>query len=399
MKNTILINAMLVLMATLFAGCIEEYEIPESEVASRNELYARGEIKLGAASYLSLQRTMPFSQTGEEFVRNARVRVVGDNGFKSNPAIYYTDLDLYIIDTYDAKPNGKYRMEITLDGEDYASNYMEMLETPEISRLYYEVNKNKGVVEIYADVDQLNDNMKYMWTYEEDFEVKAPLKIYNKVFDGGYIRRYDSRLYKFDTDNSYHINCWANQRSTTINLYSASRNEEPIIKRHKVAEVRGDGIKFDGLYCITVYLNAISSEAFAFYTELHRLTEQDVSLYPPMPTDLRGNMECLTSSKMKMRGMVSSSVPTTKRLFIDREEVEDIITENYGQAFVEATPNNDYMAFLNEVVDRITHGYLVWSSSPEPIDIKPTDTRYYYPWLCNCEKRGGTHDKPLWWPN
>lgn len=402
MKNTILRKAMLfVLMVPMLflASCIEEYNLPELEVTA-NELYACGEIKVGAQSYVSVQRATPLSKWEEIYVDKASVYVVGDNGFRSKKGVYNADTRMYEIDTYDAKPGGKYRMEITVNGDDYATTYMEVLEAPEISRIYYEINKNKGSVEIYADVDKLNGNTKYMWTYEENFEVKAPLRIYETVYDGGFIVDYNWEYYKFYDNPNYHNECWAKQNSGTINLYNASALKEDRIKHCKVAEVSGSSIKFDGLYCITVFFNALSGDAFSYYTELQRLTEQKVTLYPPTPTDLRGNITCLTNKEKIMRGTITSSVPTVKRMFIDREEVKEILSEDYGAPYT--VPGDTGFTddqFWDEVENKRIEGYLIWSTVRFYNQITPSNTRFYYPHMCSCIKRGGTPNKPDWWPN
>lgn len=119
-----------------------------------------------------------------------------------------------------------------------------------------------------------------------------------------------------------------------------------------MAEVPGNSVKLDGLYCITVFLNALSSDAFTYYTELQRVAQQEISLYPPTPTDLRGNIKCLSNSGRVIRGTITSSIPTVKRLFIDREEVEDILIDDYDAPFSE--PNPSFMDdFFKEVQAKI----------------------------------------------
>lgn len=54
-----------------------------------------------------------------------------------------------------------------------------------------------------------------------------------------------------------------------------------------------------------------------------------------------------------IRGTITSSIPTVKRLFIDREEVEDILIDDYDAPFSEPNPSfaflwlngADYFAF------------------------------------------------------
>ncbi|MGN0229617.1 MAG: DUF4249 family protein [Muribaculaceae bacterium] len=400
MKNAILKTAVSMLLAVMLAGCIDEYDISELNIPPADEIFARGEIKVGAESYVSLQLATPFSDWTERYVDNAEVRVVGENGFQSEKGKFNEYTHLYEIDTYDATPNSRYRVEIKCGNDEFASNYMELLYTPEINKLYYEVNKTKGVVEVFADVDNIGSQQKYLWTYEENFEVIAPLKAESIVFDGGFIAEYSRLYYDFSYPQN-HIYCWAKHNSTSINLYNTSNLTEASVKHHKVAEVPGDDIKFDGLYCITVFLNAISDEAYDYYEELKRQTESSGSIFTPMPSDVRGNITCISNDKKIMRGTITASLPTVKQLFIDRDEVKEIISQDFGLAYVKPDPQISWKDFINDIKQRITDGYIIWGTQPASsmYDLTPSGTRFYYPHMCNCIMRGGTPYKPSWWPN
>ena len=165
-----------------------------------------------------------------------------------------------------------------------------------------------------------------------------------------------------------------------------------------MAEGPGDGIKFDGLYCITVFLNAISDETYNYYEELERQTELSGSLFSPMPSDVRGNISCISNDKKIMRGTITASLPAVKRLFIDREEVMEIVNQQFGDAYIKPDPRMNILDFEDDVKQRKDDGYLIWSSQPDSWYLRPDNSRFYYPHMCNCIKRGGTPYKPSWWP-
>lgn len=397
MKNTKLKNAVFVMLAVISASCIEEYDVSDFDIIPADEVFARGEIKVGAESYVSLQYATPFNDWTERYVDNAEVYVVGEDGFRSPKGVFNEYTHMFEIDTYDARPGTRYSMEITIEGEKFASNYMQLIDTPDISRLYYEINQAKGVVEVFADVDNIGSQQKYLWTYEEDFEVNAPLKVESTTFDGGFIVDYSFLYYNFYNVNR-HLYCWGKQNSTSINLYSATNLADASVKHHKVAQVPGDGIKFDGLYCITVFLNAISDETYNYYEELERQTELSGSLFSPMPSDVRGNISCISNDKKIMRGTITASLPAVKRLFIDREEVMEIVNQQFGDAYIKPDPRMNILDFEDDVKQRKDDGYLIWSSQPDSWYLRPDNSRFYYPHMCNCIKRGGTPYKPSWWP-
>lgn len=394
----ILKNIALAMLAIISTACIEEYDVSKLTNVQAEELFARGEIKVGAESYVSLQRATRLNDWTERYVDDAEVYVVGENGFRSAKGKFNEYTHMYEIDTYDAMPGMRYRMEIKSGNDEFVSSFMELLDTPEISKLYYEINKSKGVVEIYADVDNLNGNENYLWTFEEDFEVKAPLKVERLFYDEGFIIRYSDLLYNF-WEPQEHINCWAKQNSTSIDLYTVSNLSQASVKRHKVAEVPGDGIKFDGLYCITVFLNAITEDVYDYYHELKRQTELSGSIFTPMPSDVRGNFTCTSNKAKLLRGTVTASNPTAKRLFIDREEVLEILNQSFGEAYLKPDPRMPIKNFREDIAQRVSDGYLIWSSQQDYWAATPANTRFYYPHMCNCISRGGTPFKPYWWPN
>ena len=52
----ILKNIALAMLAIISTACIEEYDVSRLTNVQAEELFARGEIKVGAESYVSLQR-------------------------------------------------------------------------------------------------------------------------------------------------------------------------------------------------------------------------------------------------------------------------------------------------------------------------------------------------------
>ena len=116
MKNTKLKNAVFVMLAVISASCIEEYDVSDFDIIPADEVFARGEIKVGAESYVSLQYATPFNDWTERYVDNAEVYVVGEDGFRSPKGVFNEYTHMFEIDTYDARPGTRYSMEITIEG-------------------------------------------------------------------------------------------------------------------------------------------------------------------------------------------------------------------------------------------------------------------------------------------
>ena len=128
------IASLLITLSFLFSSCVEEYKLPSKVVNEyESEIVIQGRILAGEESIIYVSYTTPFNQdTPAPIVRNAQVTVVGQNGFRSELAKYEPENNCYVVDTRSLSTETQYAIEVKLDSETYQSEYLSLMDTPDI---------------------------------------------------------------------------------------------------------------------------------------------------------------------------------------------------------------------------------------------------------------------------
>ena len=157
--------------------------------------------------------------------------------------------------------------------------------------------------------------------------------------------------------------------------------------------------RFSVLYCITVFQKAISKEAHEYYQNKTKLDKEMGGLFTPQPSEVKGNITCITDPSKKVIGYVETVKNISqKRTFLYREQitrprtrVEDCTLIPYDSVpnYVSSYSKNIYMDFYKM-------GYRP-ALGPHPFERHP---EYWAKASCtDCRENGGTKDRPDFWPN
>ena len=98
------------IIATALSSCIDEYKITDDQFigSGKDILYIDGRILAGAMSYVYIEKPVAInSDKSANYVDDATVTIVGDNGYDSGSIFYSTESYRYDIDTYNIVPNAK----------------------------------------------------------------------------------------------------------------------------------------------------------------------------------------------------------------------------------------------------------------------------------------------------
>ena len=137
------------------------------------ELVIQGYILSNDESLVYLSMTEPVYNESEPIpITNAKVNIIGRNGYESKVAEYHEERDCYIIDTEQLSQETLYALRVELDGEVYQSYFLSIVDSPGIDEVTYKEHDD-GIsihVSTYATSDDLNF---YMWSFEEDWEFHA----------------------------------------------------------------------------------------------------------------------------------------------------------------------------------------------------------------------------------
>jgi hypothetical protein len=298
-------------VAWLLAGlsCRDPYN-PPIITKDYNYLVVEGFIDNGTTpTHIRLTRTRRLgleSRIVPEF--KAQVCVIGE-GTESYTFSEGDEGDYFTTLTLD---NAKqYKLHIkTADGGEYLSDPVSLRKSPPIDSVYWQ--KNPGEVNIYLTTHDPQNNTKYYrWEYEETWQYH--------MYDTSFFEFKPNLLKVVPRDTPLVNVCWRTTPSTNILLGSTIKYTEDLISGFplvKITENSVDAWKLADLYSILVKQYAFTKEAFAYWQNMKKNTEQMGTIFDPQPSELKGNIHCVSNPTEIVVGYISGGTSESKRIFI-----------------------------------------------------------------------------------
>ncbi|MBS1532437.1 MAG: DUF4249 domain-containing protein [Bacteroidetes bacterium] len=350
MKRIRIILILIVIVISWW-GCKQVYN-PRPITAASNYLVVEGAINTGTDSTtIHLSHTVPVSsKTATVPELGAIVSIISDGGV-TYPCTEtgngnYTAPGLNV-------SSGNFGLKInTRDGKVYQSDLVPGKNSPPIDSVYYRIQSNG--LEIYADThDPTNNTRYYRWDY------LATYKFHSAFSSILYLQTMpvDSVMSRALKDQIYI--CWRNDTSTNILVNTSAKLVNDIITHNPIAFISSDAEELQNRYSISVRQYALTADAFNYFTQLKKNTEQLGGVFDPQPSQLTGNIRCISNPSEPVLGYITAGKPAETRIYIDNRNLPawlastpysvcrmdtDLYEQPQGQTFV------------NNVRDRIYTG-------------------------------------------
>jgi len=374
------------LLCLILCGCITEYDT--TGIDELGDILVVEGIITDDISYITLSRSVNLSneensQTSKQYVYNAKVYVECDD---NTLLVGYFDYDnfRYVINTGILNLERKYSLKIEIEEPDYNSADCQMgwwgemicptitheyssdpsypIQTPEIDSVFWKKRGKGQPVMIYvATHDQEGKVQYFRWSYKEDWEY------HSTVFLDG-----------------YPFYCWNSDSNREMLL---GNTEKTVFgkKNDVVTEIVSSDRRLSYLYRINVKQNVISKRAYDYYDNIKKNAKQTGSIFSPIPSELRGNIKCITDPGRPVIGYVDVSTTTKNQRYIYYNEVY----EYYKQWDCTEVPEDTLQARYNG----IPYEYVLFN----PWVIPKT---YILVDCVDCTLNGGGDtQKPGDWPN
>ena len=375
-------------------SCISEYEPPDIEEVT--DILVVGGIITDYESTITLTRSVNITEGDYSYpvyVDNAIVYIECDDGtqWRAEPYIPSPSYSSsspwgrngrYIIRTGQLDLERKYCLKIEIEEIDnskdctvdpwsggincptkiykYSSDFSHPLKTPEIDNVFW-LQSGYGQPVIIRVVTHSPDNrtMYHRWSYEEDWEI-------NSAFDLAY--------------RGYPFYCWNSVNSRNILLGSSERTVFGQLTG-KILEISSSDRRLSVLYRIDVKQNTISKRAYDYFENIKKNADNMSNIFAPVPSELRGNIACITDPSRPVIGYVEVSTTTQMIRYISRSE---ILYQNMSQCRL--VPRDELIGENGRLQIPVDH--IPYDDSGEYyVDIRCVDCRYY-----------GTLTKPNNWP-
>lgn len=365
------------ILILLLAGCKERFAPPAIATAT-DYLVVEGLINAGQGpTNITLSRTAKLVDSVYfKPEQNAVVTVEG-----SDNSVYHLQGNgggLYVAEQLFLNPNVTYRLHIkTIEGKEYASDYVAVKQTPEIDSISWKQDANG--VQIYANThDPQNNTIYYKWDYWETWEIHSSYPAGYRYVGNGTV------LYAPNQNNEV---CWKYDESKNIILGSSARLQSDIIHEGSLLSIPANHEKLGIRYSILVKQYALDKKAYAFYQVMKKNTESLGSIFDPQPSEVSGNIHCLTHPDEPVIGYIQASSISEKRIFIDNHQLKSWVYPLYCDTYL--VPN------IKDSIDFYFPGMYL----PYAAEFGFSGIEAYYsatPECVDCTLRG-SNIKPSYW--
>lgn len=383
-KATKYVVSTLIGIILLLTGCITTFE-PQGLQESAGLLVVEGMI-METGTTIKLNRTVGiYSASTRKDVNDARIQLIDDNGLIIAVAgQHIIDAKAGSIYTF-AEPftfsqGTKYALDIQIGEQHYQSAFESPFRTPEIDELTWKLKEDNSIDIFVSTHDPDNDVIYYLWDFEEDWEIKSRMfGAYRYIPSFGLGEVIEQSL--SGPNNTYY--CWDSDKSKSILLGTCEKLTVATINNKLIYNFPPYTSRFSYLYSILVKQYGISQQAYAFYENLQKNVEQGGSLFAPQQTELRGNIKCISHPDEDVLGYVVFTNKAESRLFIDVAKMW--LDVEYDCGDIRNFP-------VDKLGDAHRNGFGILSYSNGIYSCAPLK-------CLDCTLRGGTKNKPDFWPN
>jgi hypothetical protein len=356
-------------------GCKDrfDFELKDTDVSL---LVVEGFLNAGQDStIITLSRTVKVNSiTAFKPELNASVTVEAKTG--GSLALTQINTGKYFYNRLPLVQGGEYRLRIcTSDNREYLSDYVPVKPCPPIDSISWK-RTNEGL-ELFANThDNTNNSRYYTWHYDETWEIRSFYLAEYEWISGSTIVPTLNPKYQ----------CWKYAKSTNIILGTSAHLQADVIKEAPIHFIPALAERIGVRYSILLKQQTLTKEAYEYLKLMKQNTESIGSIFDPQPSELKGNIKCLTNPSEGVIGYLTAGETTQKRIFIQPHEVNwffpqscpDIPVKNHPDSIQEWVPAHlPYKAHM------------------------PTGVIEYYfmaeARCVDCTKRGGNLNRPSYW--
>ncbi|MDB5025905.1 MAG: hypothetical protein JWP78_3660 [Mucilaginibacter sp.] len=208
----------------------------------------------------------------------------------------------------------KYRLHIkTTAGKEYFSDFEAVKPNPPIDSVGFTIQNNG--IQLYVNThDGAKSTGYYRWEYTETWNFHARYQT-TLITDGTKLnyRTPDQQIYS----------CFGNNISSTVLLGSTARLSNDVIYQQPLTQISSASEKLEIKYSILVKQYALTSDAYNFWQNLKKNAEQLGTIFAPLPSELSGNIHCITTPSEPVIGYVSTTNIQQKRIFISYSQLPE----------------------------------------------------------------------------
>jgi hypothetical protein len=296
-------------LGILVTACIEPYPAPVVD-GDINYLVVDGSVDgLDGTATVTLSHAVPLASTEPPPPElDAEVSLEDNNG--NTYTLTEIGNGVYTQTGLPVDDNKEYRLHIrTTDNSEYRSDFVTIKETPEIDSLTWAPTAQRDGIEIRVNTHDATKNTRYyQWSFEETYQYEAPYY--------AFLRLEGEEVVPIPLEEQT-FNCWRTIVSKNILIASSERLNEDIISNFPITFIEKGAQKISVKYSILVKQRALSREAYDYWLNLQKTTENLGGLFDPQPGRVTGNIHNVNYPDYPVLGYFDIGTSKEQRLFIN----------------------------------------------------------------------------------
>ncbi len=385
MKNSIL-NIAFIASALLINSCITPFE-PEGVTSIDNMVVIEGDIVLNETTTVTISRSQALKDESKiNYIKSAQVWVENENGVKYSGRETMTNgITQYLVSTSGLDATHKYKLCVKLQGgQKYESELLQVLIAPPIDSIGFNTTAQNESATFYVNThDPTNRTNYYKWKYKEDWEFHSQ---YISLFEYDPVKNIVNSI-PFEKNRYY---CWGTASSSAILIATTTHLEQDIVYQKPLVSMGSADNRISLLYCLEVTQMAISHQAYIYWENIRKNSDKIGGIFSPQPSEIGGNIHCITSPSERVLGYVSAGVVSKKRKFTEGKTIGVYREPMSCESIFVDKDNPIQFSSLYEA------GYDVISFSGSK---EEGEESYWVMKKCSDCRIRGTKNKPSFWPN
>lgn len=310
-------NAYLMLEILIFAamiagvGCRKPYA-PTIVATNNSYLVVEGVISPGQDStFIKLSRTVQVSDKITGNPESGALLSIESDQNASYP-LTETSKGNYVSPALNLDNTHMYRLRIkTVNNQQYLSDYIKVLNSPAIDSITYDLKGTLTIPGVNINInthDPANKVLYYRWDYQETWIIESYYPSYFKSNGDTVLGR------NLLTDNI--TDCWQSDTSSAIVLGSTAKLAQDVVAEAPIISIPSYSEKVGNKYSILIKQYALSENAYNFWADLKKNTEQLGSIFDAQPSKSSSNIHNINNSEEPVIGYISIGSISSKRIFI-----------------------------------------------------------------------------------
>ena len=365
-------------------GCVKPFN-PEGIEVIDNMYVIEGDIIQNDTTRVTVSRSISVNDESKiNYISGALVWVESEKGTKyTAKQVSSGETITYVINTVGINPGLKYRLHVNIGQRRYVSALLPVLQAPPVGSVGYNVDTVKQSVTFHVSSNDPSGNTRYYrWFYTEDWEFHSQFQAFFE-----YIPSTDEVIPIPESRNRYY--CWGKGRSASILVASTTGLTEDRVHEKPLVSMGSADRRISYLYSMELNQMAISEEAFKYWDNIQKNSDQLGGIFSPQPSEMDGNIICVTNKNEKVIGYISAGIVSKKRIFARGEDVG-----------IYKYPNICAVEFVN--MDNPMNFHSLWERGLEITTYTghpPYGESYWASRYCVDCRLQGTKNKPAFWPN